>query len=69
MNKPTANRKDRAWEFRERNRKVWYKVGCPLYEKACKYCGSYDVFRVYKPHVLGIRHYCYTCSAKDEECW
>jgi hypothetical protein len=67
MNKPTANGKDRAWELREQHRKVWYKVGSIF--KTCKHCGSYDVFRVYKPHVLGFRHYCYTCSSKDDECW
>jgi hypothetical protein len=67
MNKPVANRKDRAWEMRERNRQVWYKVGSVF--KACQHCGSYDVFRVYKPQALGFRHYCYTCSAKDQECW
>jgi hypothetical protein len=67
MNKPIANRKDRAWDLRERERKVWYRVGSVF--KACKYCGSYYVFRVYKPHVLGFRHYCYTCSSKDEQCW
>jgi hypothetical protein len=54
MNKPIATRKDRAWDLREQHRKVWYKVGSVF--KACKHCGSYDVFRVYKPRAVGFRH-------------
>ena len=65
MNQQTADRKDRASEWRERNRKVWYRVGF----KACKFCGSYNVFRTFKPHAVGFTHYCYTCSSKDEQCW
>jgi hypothetical protein len=67
MNQQTADAKDRAWDSRDKERQVWYKVGSVF--KACKHCGSFDVFRTFKPHAVGFTHYCYNCSSKDEQCW
>ncbi len=43
------------------------KVGS--YFKACYNCGSYDVWEAYNPKWVGWKHWCYTCGAKNDNCW
>jgi hypothetical protein len=52
-----------AW----RETKLYYKVGSTF--KGCFHCGSEDVFRSVQPGQVGWWHYCWSCSAKDQECW
>jgi hypothetical protein len=56
----TLVRPNREWKF-------WARVGSHF--KACANCGSGDVFRAYHPTTAGFSHYCFTCSAIDEDCW
>jgi hypothetical protein len=44
-----------------------YRVGSIF--KACLNCRSTDVRRSYNPAWSGWTHYCFTCSAKDNQCW
>lgn len=33
------------------------------------YLSGYDVFRTYQPSRQGFMYWCYTCGAKDLQCW
>jgi Ribonuclease G/E len=55
-----ANRHDRAFSLRNRERKVWTRVTFAQ----CPHCEGYSVYRMQEPEAVGFQRYCYLCSFK-----
>lgn len=50
-----------------RETKLYYQVGSTF--KGCFQCGSIRVLRSHCPGDMGWWHYCWDCSAMDDQCW
>lgn len=50
-----------------RETKLYFQVG--TWMRGCAHCGSAKVFRANSPQDMGWWHYCWECSAFDQDCW
>lgn len=56
-----------VFPLNHRERSMYYQIGSSF--RGCAHCGSPRVMRAFCPGQLGWWHYCWDCSAKDQDCW